>query len=117
MVCRRFCSLLFPHHLTLSCFDVMLKYPVSKELCPLLGLTAPTYRLTASSSETPSLLSGAAYFPGDPVLHGGIGEVRSVYGKKNAKEECARGVWEVLTGLARKRGVEIEISEEEENGV
>ena len=34
-----------------------------------------------------------------------------MFGKKNAKEECARGVWEVLKGVARERGVEIEEAE------
>lgn len=40
--------------------------------------------------------------------------MRNVFGKKNAKEECARGVWQVLKGVARDRGVEIEVSEEDE---
>lgn len=37
-----------------------------------------------------------------------IGEVRNIFGKKNAKEEIAKGVWEVLEALARKRNVSIE---------
>lgn len=37
-----------------------------------------------------------------------MGEVRNVYGKKNAKEECARGVWEALKDLAKKRGLDVE---------
>lgn len=41
-------------------------------------------------------------------MQGAVGEVRNVYGRKGAKDECARGVWEVLRQLARKRGVEIE---------
>lgn len=28
-----------------------------------------------------------------------------MFGKKNAKEECARGLWEVLREVARGRGV------------
>lgn len=36
-----------------------------------------------------------------------IGEVRNVFGKKNAKEEIAKGVWEVLRNLAEKRGASI----------
>ena len=56
------------------------------------------------------MFSGAAYFSGDalhyPSLKGEVGEVRNVYGKKNAKEECARGVWEALKGVAKERGVD-----------
>lgn len=40
--------------------------------------------------------------------------MRNVFGKKNAKEECARGVWEVLREVARDRGMEIEVGDEEE---
>ncbi|KAL8853611.1 MAG: hypothetical protein Q9221_001597 [Calogaya cf. arnoldii] len=85
------------------------------DLAPLLSLTCPTYRFTVTSAAAPNMFSGAAYFTGDalhhPSLKGAIGEVRNVYGKKNAKEECARGVWEVLKGVARERGVEFEEAE------
>ena len=37
-----------------------------------------------------------------------LGEVRNVYGRKNAKEDCARGVLEVLNDLAKKRGVDLD---------
>lgn len=37
-----------------------------------------------------------------------IGEVRNIFGKKNAKEEVAKGVWEVLQALAQKRKVRME---------
>lgn len=43
-----------------------------------------------------------------------MGEVRNVFGKKNAKEECAKAVWEVLREVARERGVDVEEVEEEE---
>lgn len=46
-----------------------------------------------------------------------MGEVRNVFGKKSAKEECARGVWQVLGKLARERGVEVEISSDEDDDV
>lgn len=86
-------------------------------LCPILGLNQPIYRFAPSSPATPNLLSGAAYFNGEPLFPGPIGEVRNVFGKKGAKEESARGVWQVLLRLAKERGVEVEISsEEDENG-
>lgn len=72
------------------------------ELCPLLGLNCPQYRLQATGS---SLYSGSAYFPDEPLLQGPIGEVEYVFGKKNAKEESARGVWKELMALAELRGL------------
>ncbi|KAL8713370.1 MAG: hypothetical protein Q9220_002569 [cf. Caloplaca sp. 1 TL-2023] len=78
------------------------------ELLPLLALPPPTYRFAPASASAPNMLSGAAYFADDdPLLQGAIGEVRNVFGKKNAKEECARGVWEVLRTLAESRGVQV----------
>lgn len=62
----------------------------------------PQYRLQASGS---SLYSGSAYFVDEPLLRGPIGEVENIFGKKNAKEESARGVWKVLIALAAQRGV------------
>ncbi|KAL9604260.1 MAG: hypothetical protein Q9219_000658 [cf. Caloplaca sp. 3 TL-2023] len=85
------------------------------DLAPLLSLTPPIYRLGPTNPSAPNLLSGAAYFSGDaayiPRLKDAVGEVRNVFGKKNAKEECARGVWEALREVARERGVEIEAGE------
>lgn len=83
------------------------------ELAHLLSLPPPMYRLSPASSAAPNLLSGAAYFSGvdaayHPLLSKPVGEVRNLFGKKNGKEECARGVWEVLREVARERGVEIE---------
>ncbi|KAL8662262.1 MAG: hypothetical protein Q9202_004867 [Teloschistes flavicans] len=84
------------------------------DLVVLLGLQPPTYRFSPASPATPVMLSGAAYFDGDAGmgqvhagLHGPVGEVRNVHGKKNAKEECAKAVWGVLRGVARERGVEV----------
>lgn len=82
------------------------------DLCPILGLAAPTYRLSASSASAPNILSGAAYFPGEPRFPDKYGEVRNIFGKKAAKEECARGVWEVLRELAANRGVDVGLEDE-----
>lgn len=73
----------------------------------LLGLQAPQYVLGAASHLAPNMISGYASFPNEPSLPKEIGEVRNVFGKKSAKEEVAKGVWEVLLGLAEKRGVKI----------
>ena len=73
----------------------------------LLGLQAPQYVFEAASHLAPNMFSGYASFPNEPSLPKEIGEVRNVFGKKSAKEEVAKGVWEVLLGLAEKRGVKI----------
>lgn len=86
------------------------------DLCPILGLAAPTYRLSAGSASAPNLLSGAAYFPGEPRFPDKYGEVRNIFGKKAAKEECARGVWEVLRELAANRGVDVGLEDETDEG-
>lgn len=52
------------------------------------------------------MLSGYGSFPNQPGSPPRIGEVRNVYGKKTAREEVARGVWEFLKDLAKKRGLE-----------
>ena len=51
------------------------------------------------------MLSGYGSFPTQPGAPRRIGEVRNVFGKKNAKEEIAKGVWEFLKGEVEKRGV------------
>lgn len=43
--------------------------------------------------------------------------MRNVYGKKAAKEEVARGVWEALKELATERGVKVGIEDEVDGGV
>lgn len=73
----------------------------------LLGLPTPQYVLGATSDHAPNMISGYASFPNVPGLPKEIGEVRNVFGKKSAKEEVAKGVWEVLRQLAEKRGVNI----------
>ena len=77
----------------------------------LLGLGVPHYVLEAASNLTPSFFNGHASFPTDPGLPKEIGEVRNIFGKKNAKEEIAKGVWEVMQKLAEKRGVSINETE------
>lgn len=103
---------ILPHFslsLSLSPTDL---FPPRIDLSPLLSLPAPFYQLTASSPSTPNLFSGAAYFSNSSLIPGPVGEVRNVYGRKFAKEECARAVWDVLRKMARERGVEVGIVEE-----
>ena len=82
------------------------------ELCSVLCFQPPTYHLQASSPATPSMLSGFAKFSNEPLFPDPIGEVRNLFGRKAAKEECARGVWKVLMAEAAKRGVGVGIEDE-----
>lgn len=74
------------------------------ELCPLLGLPLPLYRI-GPSADAPmgNILSGAAYFPDNPLLSGPVGMVRNVFGKKKAKDGCAREVYRVLMHIATEQ--------------
>lgn len=72
------------------------------ELCPLLSLPLPEYRLLSSDSSPPNLFSGAAYFPASTPLGllptlGPIGSVTDVCGRKAAKDRCAKMLVEFLT--------------------
>lgn len=72
------------------------------ELCHPLSLSAPEYRLTPSAL-APSMYGGGAWFTRDPLIKSPVGEVRNVFGKKNAKEACAEKVVEFLREVGRKR--------------
>ena len=76
------------------------------ELCIRLGFGMPTYKIT-KHSENLSLWNGYAHFGSDPRIDGKIGEVRSVYGKGNAKEQIAMEVLSFLKNIERQR-VEVE---------
>ncbi|KAG8533768.1 uncharacterized protein KY384_001509 [Bacidia gigantensis] len=81
-------------------------------LAPLLGLPQTQYHLSPASAQAPNLLSGHASFVGGGAgvakgLSETLGEVRHVFGKKNAKEELAREVWEKLKDIADARGFKV----------
>lgn len=79
------------------------------DMAPLMGLPTPQYHIEPASAAAPNLLNAYVTFNGVPALQGPVGEARNVYGKKNAREEVAKGVWEVLKVLATSRGFEPEI--------
>ena len=78
------------------------------DICPLLGLGPPHYKLAPVSALAPNMLSGHASFPGQLGVPEEIGEARNVFGKRNAKEEIAEGLWKFLLELAKKRDLVIE---------
>lgn len=73
-------------------------------LCSLLGLSPPQYQYTPNPSN-PSFYSCAAYFPGkrDRELCGAVGVVERVFGKKQAKAQCAKILVGVLEGVRERR--------------
>ncbi|KAF2458212.1 hypothetical protein BDY21DRAFT_363134 [Lineolata rhizophorae] len=73
------------------------------EFCNELDLSAPEYRIVAEDPRLPKVFSGAAYFLRDPAIGGPIAPFRNIYGKKQAKEECAKGVLTYLHALVAKR--------------
>ena len=72
-------------------------------MCPTLNLSAPEYQLHPSSPDTLNIFSGAAYFTRNIEIAGPIGEVRHIFGKKNAREAIAREVLRFLKDEAARR--------------
>jgi hypothetical protein len=80
-------------------------------LCSILGLAPPTYVVT-KDRENAAFWSGYADFGGHPMIDGKVGEVRSVFGQKNAKEQIATEVFSFLKDIERQRiGLEDDIDD------
>ncbi|KAK7606072.1 hypothetical protein JOL62DRAFT_372993 [Phyllosticta paracitricarpa] len=74
-------------------------------LCVSLGIGQPIFRLTPDA-RVPSMWSGAAYFPYDPVVAAPgepFGQITNVYGKTNARKEIAKRVMRVLLKMRDDR--------------
>lgn len=67
-----------------------------------LALPTPEWRFTPHPSD-PSFHTVSCFFRGAGQHEGPIGEVRNVFGKKKAKEECARQTLEYLLDVREKR--------------
>lgn len=72
------------------------------DLSTYIGLNQPSYVVEAVSLGS-SIYSGYAHFNDDPRITGKIGEFRNVFGRKAAKEQCAREVLIVLEGIRDQR--------------
>jgi hypothetical protein len=72
------------------------------ELAGRLGFDPPQYELSKVIPDGP-LWNGYAHFGGDPRIDGPIGEVKSVYGMKNAKEAIATEVVKFLKSIEKHR--------------
>jgi hypothetical protein len=71
-------------------------------LCISLGFSPPAYNMTKVEGST-SIYDIYAHFPGDMRITERIGEFKNVYGKKNAKEMCAREVLAYMRNFGRQR--------------
>jgi hypothetical protein len=72
------------------------------QLCYQLGFNVPRYNLTQAAPNSP-LYDIYADFGDDPLIEGKVGEIQNVFGKKNAKEQCARRVFSFLKDIQRQR--------------
>jgi hypothetical protein len=72
------------------------------ELCERLGFDVPHYELT-KVVDNGALWNGYAHFGGDPRIDGPIGEVKAVYGQKNAKEAIAEELVSFLKSIEKHR--------------
>jgi hypothetical protein len=68
------------------------------DLCISMGITPPSY-VIEPIVELGSIYCGYAQFIGEPRISGKIGEFTNVFGKKNAKEACAKEVVSFLRDL------------------
>lgn len=103
-----------PHYLFLN-------LGLKLELCPLLSLPYPEYRILPSDLPLPNLYSGEAYFPISttppgllPTL-GPIGSVKDVNGRKAAKRQCAKGVLGFLTEWMKSQDESFKVVMDKEN--
>jgi hypothetical protein len=76
-----------------------------------LGFSPPTY-VAKQNPEAAAIWSIFAHFPGDPRVHGKAGESVNVYGKKSAKEACAKQVLQFLESIRDGRIKEMEENRE-----
>lgn len=72
-------------------------------LAHLLNLSTPEYRFTYSNPNVSDIHTVSCYFKNGGAHEGPIGEVRNIFGKKNAKNECARKTLQYLTDLKSER--------------
>ncbi|KAI4915992.1 hypothetical protein J4E90_004438 [Alternaria incomplexa] len=71
-------------------------------LAVTLALPTPEWNYTPHPSD-PTFHSVCCFFKGAGQHEGPIGEVRNIYGRKKAKEECARLTLEYLTQVKEER--------------
>ncbi|KAE9368600.1 hypothetical protein N431DRAFT_494026 [Stipitochalara longipes BDJ] len=76
-------------------------------LCGKLGFGPPRYEIEKAGNT--AFWNGYAFFPGNPIIDGKVGEVFNVFGQKNAKEEIAEVVYRFLKDIERQREEQLDI--------
>jgi hypothetical protein len=69
----------------------------------MLGLSTPEYRFSYTDPGVPDIHTVSCWFKNGGVHEGPVGEVRNIFGKKNARIECARKTLQYLTTLKDER--------------
>ncbi|KAJ4399329.1 hypothetical protein N0V91_009518 [Didymella pomorum] len=72
-------------------------------LAHMLGLSTPEYRFSYTDPGVPDIHTVSCWFKNGGVHEGPVGEVRNIFGKKNARIECARKTLQYLTTLKDER--------------
>jgi hypothetical protein len=81
-----------------------MSYPQqAAQLSTALGLGTPEWRFHPEDPAAPGFLNASCFFKSGGQHEGPIGEVRNIFGKKRAKEECARLTVEYLQGVKEQR--------------
>lgn len=68
-----------------------------------LNLGTPEWRFTHEDPSAPDIHSVSCFFKDGGAHAGPMGEVRNIFGKKKAKEECARLTLQYLAEVKKKR--------------
>ncbi|KAM0318859.1 hypothetical protein ACHAO8_001337 [Botrytis cinerea] len=82
-------------------------------LCIALGFNPPAYRLTLMAEGT-AFYEIYADFGSDARINGPVGRLTNIYGKKKAKEACAKEVFRFLKTIERSRVADIAAQQGEE---
>ncbi|KFX98386.1 hypothetical protein V490_02336 [Pseudogymnoascus sp. VKM F-3557] len=72
------------------------------QICLELRLGLPAYVMKNEPAGS-AFWSGYAHFPSNPIIDGRVGEFTNVFGKNNAKGDCAREVLKFLKDIKRNR--------------
>jgi hypothetical protein len=80
------------------------------ELCERLGFEPPSYELS-KVADNAALYNGFAHFRGDPRIDGPIGEVRNIFGRKDAKEAIAQELVSFLKSIEKHRREQQELDD------
>lgn len=69
----------------------------------MLSLSTPEYRFTYTDHSVSDIHTVSCYFKNGGAHEGPIGEVRNIFGKKNARNACAINTLQYLTNLKNER--------------